>query len=383
MSHPPSGADILFETEDVAVILVPGPNTRQVVVTFTTRLPSPQRHPVSGQEGFGRDYFTKAGISAFHVVPKWNHWWQSEHMDQTIETIRRHIPPGREVWTYGASMGGTGALMFARPLEATGVLALYPQASVDLTHASFDPRWIDDRQRIARHDDSWLDHPPTANTWLLSDPKFSLDQKHIDMIKQDYDGICLIPLDFSEHSCMRMLQECGMLSATIRSIFDGSFKPQTFRSAIRRARHRSPVALTGAANALARRGKQQLACRFSSAAVTLLTQTKQEGRSLDPATTVLAMHSHAINLVRARNRKGASNYLRHLRDAPLISVDPNLLAAIIIYWNTKHLGQAVAARQRAGLNCAPNLLAHISPLGWAHILLTGEYRWRRQTGASL
>ena len=41
----------------------------------------------------------------------------------------------------------------------------------------------------------------------------------------------------------------------------------------------------------------------------------------------------------------------------------NLLAAIIIYWNTKHLGQAVAARQRAGLDCAPDLLAHISPLG--------------------
>ena len=58
----------------------------------------------------------------------------------------------------------------------------------------------------------------------------------------------------------------------------------------------------------------------------------------------------------------------------------NLLAAIIIYWNTKHLGQAVAARQRAGLNCDPALLAHISPLGWAHILLTGEYRWRRQAG---
>jgi len=61
----------------------------------------------------------------------------------------------------------------------------------------------------------------------------------------------------------------------------------------------------------------------------------------------------------------------------------NLLAAIIIYWNTKYLGQAVAARQRAGLNCGPYLLAHISPLGWAHILLTGEYRWRRQTGGRL
>jgi hypothetical protein len=55
----------------------------------------------------------------------------------------------------------------------------------------------------------------------------------------------------------------------------------------------------------------------------------------------------------------------------------NLLAAIIIYWNTKHLGQAVATRQWAGLNCDPALLAHSSPLGWAHILLTGEYRWRQ------
>ena len=54
----------------------------------------------------------------------------------------------------------------------------------------------------------------------------------------------------------------------------------------------------------------------------------------------------------------------------------NLLAAIIIYWNTKHLGHAVAARKRGGLDCSPELLSHISPLGWAHILLTGEYRWK-------
>ncbi len=54
----------------------------------------------------------------------------------------------------------------------------------------------------------------------------------------------------------------------------------------------------------------------------------------------------------------------------------NLLAAIIIYWNTKHLGQAAAARKCAGFDGSPGLLAHISPLGWAHILLTGEYRWK-------
>lgn len=53
----------------------------------------------------------------------------------------------------------------------------------------------------------------------------------------------------------------------------------------------------------------------------------------------------------------------------------NLLAAIVIYWNSVQLGHAVTKRQKSGLNVLPELLAHISPLGWAHILLTGEYRW--------
>ena len=56
----------------------------------------------------------------------------------------------------------------------------------------------------------------------------------------------------------------------------------------------------------------------------------------------------------------------------------NLLAAIIIYWNTAQLGRAVAQRKHAGLDCSPELLAHISPLGWAHILITGEYRWPKR-----
>jgi hypothetical protein len=61
----------------------------------------------------------------------------------------------------------------------------------------------------------------------------------------------------------------------------------------------------------------------------------------------------------------------------------NLLTAIIIYWNTKYLGQAVAARKRAGQDFPQELLAHISPLGWAHILLTGEYMWKKQPVTAL
>ncbi|RWL82415.1 MAG: hypothetical protein EOR67_27930 [Mesorhizobium sp.] len=46
-----------------------------------------------------------------------------------------------------------------------------------------------------------------------------------------------------------------------------------------------------------------------------------------------------------------------------------------------HLGHAVAERRNEGLDLPLELLAHISPLGWAHILLTGEYLWPNGEGA--
>ena len=46
----------------------------------------------------------------------------------------------------------------------------------------------------------------------------------------------------------------------------------------------------------------------------------------------------------------------------------NLLAAIVIYWITGHIGKAVRHRKLDGLTVEPELLAHISPFGWACIL---------------
>ena len=67
-----------------------------------------------------------------------------------------------------------------------------------------------------------------------------------------------------------------------------------------------------------------------------------------------------------RDRTGEG---QHYRIAGL-----NLLAAIIIYWNTQKLGDAVFARQKAGLETPAEFLTHVSPLGWEHINLTGEHR---------
>ena len=57
----------------------------------------------------------------------------------------------------------------------------------------------------------------------------------------------------------------------------------------------------------------------------------------------------------------------------------NLFAAAVIHWNTRHLGRLVAERPAAGQAPDPALLPHVSPLGWEHVLLTGEYHWRTRT----
>ena len=81
---------------------------------------------------------------------------------------------------------------------------------------------------------------------------------------------------------------------------------------------------------------------------------------------------NALRIGRQGEIRDRSSEGQHYRMAGL-----NLLAAIVIYWNTVRLGEAVRQRRRAGLPIEPELLAHISPLGWGHILLTGEYRWPR------
>ena len=52
----------------------------------------------------------------------------------------------------------------------------------------------------------------------------------------------------------------------------------------------------------------------------------------------------------------------------------NLVVAAITLWNTVYLERAVAAL-RETTDIDPALLQHVTPLGWDHINLTGDYTW--------
>ena len=55
----------------------------------------------------------------------------------------------------------------------------------------------------------------------------------------------------------------------------------------------------------------------------------------------------------------------------------NLVVAAIVLWNTVYLERAVEDLRRRGHGIDDGLLQHLSPLGWEHINLTGDYLWRQ------
>jgi len=55
----------------------------------------------------------------------------------------------------------------------------------------------------------------------------------------------------------------------------------------------------------------------------------------------------------------------------------NLVVTAIILWNTRYLERAVAALRQ--VEAVPqHLLAFLSPLGWEHVNLTGDYIWAQE-----
>jgi TnpA family transposase len=53
----------------------------------------------------------------------------------------------------------------------------------------------------------------------------------------------------------------------------------------------------------------------------------------------------------------------------------SLITAAIVHWNTVYLHRAVQHSRAIGATIPDDLLAHVAPLGWEHIALTGDYVW--------
>lgn len=141
-----------------------------------------------------------------------------------------------EVCFYGSSMGGYGALTYARAAPGCRVVALMPQTHLDQDIVPFETRY-----RTAYGSGDWrgayLDGAEGARTasqvCVLYDPYHALDAAHV--ARLDHANFTALQMPWSGHQAARVLHKMGLLQSVVTQGFAGTLTASGFRKQVRQA----------------------------------------------------------------------------------------------------------------------------------------------------
>jgi len=217
----------LHKGDDIEAVFMGVGRRRPLIVTFQPRSARGQR-----DQGFGETFLFDRGYSAVHVMASRNHWYQTREMEPVLTAIEQLATGFPGVITYGSSMGGHAALLFAQRLRATAV-ALSPLYSVDPAIAPFERRYRRDLPNIPDFCyPSEMIHGVRGCAFY--DP-LSLDRRHGALIAARTD-LKMIALPFSGHPAGPFLVETGQLSTLVLQAFSGHPMHAAERARKRRAK---------------------------------------------------------------------------------------------------------------------------------------------------
>lgn len=182
-----------------------------IVVTFSARADKPH------ESGFGETFFQKNKIPAIHFISKANHWWQTSEMQSAIKKVIPLLADYKNIYTYGASMGGHGALIFSKALGATHIIAGSPQYAIKGRLTPWAQAWERDTQNVNELFTIEDGLAKTAKVYCIFDPYNDFDLKHVNQINK-LVPIVRIKTAFSGHSAILQLKSQGLLSRLLKTI---------------------------------------------------------------------------------------------------------------------------------------------------------------------
>ncbi|APX11797.1 hypothetical protein [Tateyamaria omphalii] len=141
-----------------------------------------------------------------------------------------------EVVFYGSSMGGYGALTFARAAPGCRVVAFVPQTQLDPVVVPFETRYRQEHARgqwWGRYLDGVDGARAAAAVYVLYDPYFAPDAQHV--ARLDPANMVPMRLPWSTHQAGPVLRRSGQLAHVLESAFSGRLDAQGFRRAVRGA----------------------------------------------------------------------------------------------------------------------------------------------------
>jgi hypothetical protein len=263
------GPDVVVESSSLH------PWGSPVVVTFSS-FTGAKAEPTA----FARPFVERAGFNAVYVIASRNHWWQSRDMEPALRAAREHLAAlGGERVLYGSSMGAYGALLFARDLGASRIVAVSPQTHVSGPRSDFKPAWLDCLAGTPILRDIHNSLAPGMDVRILMDPQDRIDLRQFrhlsDHLRGSGTSITRYVAPFATHAVLEYLKRTEALPAVVSGLLRGDLSVAEFRSIVRSRRHGNVAYLERAAAVAIHRGRTERAGRFAAAA----TKASIEGGS--------------------------------------------------------------------------------------------------------
>ncbi len=236
---------VIYEDEEIKVVFCPG-RSDFAVITFGDMVSL-----ADGVRFFADTPLKKLGFTAVGVMAKKTNWFPRANMHACAPCINRTLRDYETRVVYGGSMGGYAAIKYSRLLEASHVISLCPQWSLDSSECDgFNPGWesyyVEEMKGMGiRHNDV------QGQVFIFVDPFETLDMFHLRRIIDKYPLAIIIKTPMIGHKITTVLAGTNKLSDLISASIDNDVN--SLRVIGRNARLNSPIRKQNAFEAMKRR----------------------------------------------------------------------------------------------------------------------------------
>ncbi|HFP6108850.1 TPA: hypothetical protein ACHJJT_005120, partial [Escherichia coli] len=163
--------NIIFEDDDLLIMISNYcKENKHAVICFSPRIANVPEQVIDSNLAFSKVFFDKYPFTGIYIIPKWNHWYETENFDKAISAINNYTNL-QDIWTYGVSMGAYGAMRYAEQLNASGTISICPQASINKHLIPFEKRWGTELAKL-NISENWMKlHKLAKNTYVFYDSK--------------------------------------------------------------------------------------------------------------------------------------------------------------------------------------------------------------------
>jgi len=212
-------------------------DTQRLVFTFEHAADHVRRDDVF-RPGWGAHFFRARRVSHIAIKPKSMNWYRPDDLHALFRTMSESgfLDNFTRRVTYGSSMGGFAALIFADMLRAQTVVALNPQSTLDLARVPWEPRFTEARAQdwTGAFSDAAGHYDTARAVYLVYDPFCALDRHHADRITGP--NVRHLRAPGFGHGLGAYLHQAGALPMIVRDIImaDGMIDRAAFNALLRR-----------------------------------------------------------------------------------------------------------------------------------------------------